>query len=207
MAGQSYAPGFTQEGLFEYHLYTLQHPTTLNNNEIKQISLLSADNVAAKKEYSFENTRDTKVKVTLNITNSKENNLGMPMPKGIVRVYKADSDGQLQFLGEDSIDHTPENEKLKVNVGNAFDIVAQRTRLESEPLGNYGSRESYSIELRNHKTEDVKITVIEHANGNWLITKSSDQYKKKDANTFEFEVIAPKDGTKTVTYTIESRYQ
>lgn len=202
-----YPPSFSQEGLFEYHLYTLQHPTTLNNNEIKQISLLSADNVAAKKEYSFENNRDTKVKVTLNITNSQENNLGMPMPKGIVRVYKADSDGQLQFLGEDSIDHTPKDEKMRINVGNAFDIVAKRIMLNSESLGSYGYRESYSIELRNHKTEDIKITVIEHAYGNWQITKSTDQYNKKDANTFEFEVITPKDATKTITYTIEGKYQ
>jgi hypothetical protein len=131
----------------------------------------------------------------------------MPLPKGIVRVYKADSDGQLQFLGEDSIDHTPKDEKLRINVGNAFDIVAKRIMVNSEPLGNYGYRESSSIEIRNHKTEDVKITVIEHAYGNWQITKSSDEYKKKDANTFEFEVIAPKDVTKTVTYTIESKYQ
>jgi hypothetical protein len=205
--GAGYSPGFTQEGLFEYHLYTLQNPTTLNNNEIKQISLLSADNVAAKKEYSYDNSKDVKVKVILNINNSQENNLGMPMPKGIVRVYKADSDGQLQFLGEDSIDHTPKDENLRINVGNSFDILANRIMLNSEPLGNYGSRESYSIELKNHKTEDVNITITEHAYGNWVITKSTDQYKKKDANTFEFEVIAPKDGTKTVTYTVESRYQ
>ncbi|MCZ7382872.1 MAG: DUF4139 domain-containing protein [Candidatus Methanoperedens sp.] len=200
-------PGFTQEGLFEYHLYTLQRPTTLNNNEIKQISLLSADNVPAKKEYSYDGARDgEKVKVTLNITNSEENGLGMPLPKGVVRAYKADSDGQLQFLGEDSIDHTPKDEKLKVNIGNAFDIVGSRTVMNVEGLGQYGSRESYSIELKNHKSEDAKITVIEHFYGKWQITKSSEQYKKKDANTAEFEVIVPKDGTKTITYIAEIGY-
>lgn len=203
-----FPPGFSQEGLFEYHLYTLQRPTTLNNNEIKQISLLSADNVPAKKEYSYDGTKDgEKVKVTLNITNSKENGLGMPLPKGVVRVYKADSDGQLQFLGEDSIDHTPKDEKLKINVGNAFDIVGKRTVTDREGLGSYGIRESYSIELKNHKTEDVKITVTEHLYGNWQVTKTSEQYKKKDANTIEFEVNVPKDGTKTITYTAEVRYQ
>lgn len=201
-------PDFTQEGLFEYHLYTLQRPTTLNNNEIKQISLLSADDVPAKKEYSYDGARDgEKVKVTLNITNSEENGLGMPLPKGVVRAYKADSDGQLQFLGEDSIDHTPKDEKLRINVGNAFDIVGKRTVTDREGLGSYGIRESYSIELKNHKTEDAKITVTEHLYGNWQVTKASEQYKKKDANTIEFEVNVPKDGTKTITYTAEIRYQ
>ncbi|MFZ3060664.1 MAG: DUF4139 domain-containing protein [Candidatus Methanoperedens sp.] len=199
--------GFTQEGLFEYHLYTLQRPTTLNNNEIKQISLLSADNVPAKKEYSYDGARDgEKVKVTLNITNSEENGLGMPLPKGVVRAYKADSDGQLQFLGEDSIDHTPKDEKLRINVGNAFDIVGKRTATDREGMGSYGVRESYSIELKNHKTEDAKIIVTEHLYGNWQVTKASEQYKKKDANTIEFELNVPKDGTKTITYTAEIRY-
>ncbi len=203
-----FPPGFRQEGLFEYHLYTLQRPTTLNNNEIKQVSLLSADSVPAKKEYSYDGARDgEKVKVTLNMTNSKENGLGMPLPKGVVRAYKADSDGQLQFLGEDSIDHTPKDEKLRINVGNAFDIVGKRTVTDREGMGSYGIRESYSIELKNHKTEDAKIIVTEHLYGNWQITKASEQYKKKDANTIEFEVTVPKDGAKTITYTAEIRYQ
>lgn len=201
-------PGFTQAGLFEYHLYTLQRPTTLNNNEIKQISLLSADNVPAKKEYSYDGAKDgEKVRVILNITNSKENNLGMPLPKGVVRVYKADSDGQLQFLGEDSIDHTPKDEKLRINIGNAFDIVGKRTVIDREGLGSYGNRETYSIELKNHKNEDAKIIVTEHFYGNWQITKASENYTKKDANTIEFKVNVPNDGTKTITYTVETRYQ
>ncbi|VVB97135.1 Uncharacterised protein [uncultured archaeon] len=200
-------PGFTQEGLFEYHLYTLQRPTTLNNNEIKQISLLSADNVPAKKEYSYDGAYNgEKVRVILNITNSEENGLGMPLPKGVIRVYKADSDGQLQFLGEDSIDHTPKDEKLRINIGNAFDIVGSRTVTDREGLGSYGSRESYNIELKNHKTEDAKIIVTEHLYGLWQITKASDQYTKKDANTIEFEVTVPRNGTKTITYTAEMRY-
>ncbi|MCZ7355653.1 MAG: DUF4139 domain-containing protein [Candidatus Methanoperedens sp.] len=199
--------GFSEEGLFEYHLYTLQRTTTLNNNEIKQISLLSADNVPARKEYSYDGTRDgEKVKVVLNITNSKENGLGMPLPKGVVRAYKADTDGQLQFLGEDSIDHTPKDEKLRIAVGNAFDIVGNRLVTNVEGLGSNGNRESYSIELKNHKTEDINVTVIEHLNGNWKITKSSEQYKKKDAYTIEFEVNVSKDGTKNIAYTAEIRY-
>lgn len=161
----------------------------------------------AKKEYSYDGAKDgEKVKVTLNMTNSNENGLGMPLPKGVVRVYKADSDGQLQFLGEDSIDHTPKDEKLRINVGNAFDIVGKRTATDREGMGSYGIRESYSIELKNHNTEDVKITVIEHLYGNWQVTKASEQYRKKDANTIEFEVIVPKDGSKTITYTAEIRY-
>ncbi len=198
--------GFREAGLFEYHIYTLQRPTTLNNNEIKQISLLSADEVPVTKEYSYDGLRyGEKVRVTLNITNSRKNGLGIPLPKGVVRVYKADNDGQLQFLGEDSIDHTPKDENLRINVGNAFDVMGKRTVMHRERLGSYGLRESYQIKLKNHKNEEVKITVIEHLHGDWEITKASEQYRKRDANTIEFVVNIPKDGSKTITYTAEFR--
>ncbi len=198
--------GFVEESLFEYHLYTLERPATLKNNEVKQLSLLSADSVPVKKELIFDASKSENVQVVLNLTNSKEKSLGMPLPAGVVRVYKADSEGQLQFLGEDSIDHTPKDEEIKVVVGSAFDITCTRTQTDYQRISNDVWRESYEIELKNHKSEEQKIRIVEHLYGDWEITTTSDTYKKTDAYTAEWEVTVPADGSKKVTFTVERRY-
>ena len=127
---------FVEEALFEYHLYTLERPATLKNNQVKQISLLSADSVPIEKELVFEVSESKDVRVALNLSNSKEKGLGMPLPAGVIRAYKADSEGQLQFLGEDSIDHTPKDEEFKVVVGNAFDVTGIRTKTDYKKVGS-----------------------------------------------------------------------
>ena len=223
--------GFVEEALFEYHLYTLERPATLKNNQVKQISLLSADSVPVEKELVFEISKSEDIRVVLNLENSKEKGLGMPLPAGIVRVYKADSEGQLQFLGEDSIDHTPKDEELKIVVGNAFDVIATRTKTDSKKvdsdhwresydfdktgkriqtnLRKIGSdvwRESFEIELKNHKSEAQKVKIIEHFYGNWEIIESSDTYKKADAFTAEWKVEVPANGSKKVSYILERSY-
>jgi len=220
--------GFVEETLFEYHLYTLERPATLKNKQVKQISLLSADSVSVEKELVFEISKNNNVQVVLNLNNSKEKGLGMPLPAGVVRVYKADSEGQLQFLGEDSIDHTPKGEKVTVVVGSAFDVTGKRTQTDYKKVGsdiwkesydfdakgtrtqtNYrkvGSdiwRGSYEIELKNHKSEAQKVKILEHFYGNWEITESSDTYQKVDAFTAEWEVTVPANGLKKVSYIME----
>lgn len=197
---------FVEESLFEYHLYTLERPATLKNNQIKQLSLLSADAVPVEKELIFDVSKSDKVQVVLNLENSKEKGLGMPLPTGVVRVYKADSEGQLQFLGEDSIDHTPKDEEVKVVVGNAFDVTGTRTQTAYKKVSTHVWRESYEIELKNHKTEAQKIRIVEHFYGDWEITTSSDASKKVDAYTAEWEVTVPADGSKKVSFTVERRY-
>lgn len=197
---------FAEESLFEYHLYTLERAATLKNNEVKQISLLSADSVPVEKELIFDVSKSSDVQVVLNLSNSKQKGLGMPLPAGVVRVYKADSEGQLQFLGEDSIDHTPKDEEIKVTVGSAFDITGTRTQTDYQRVSNDVWRESYEIELKNHKSEAQKIRVVEHFYGDWEIITSSDTYKKIDAYTTEWEVTVPADGSKKVTFTVERTY-
>ena len=197
---------FAEESLFEYHLYTLERPATLKNNQVKQLSLLSADAVPVEKELIFDVSKSDKVQVVLNLENSKEKGLGMPLPAGVVRVYKADSEGQLQFLGEDSIDHTPKDEEVKVVVGSAFDVTGTRTQTDYKKVSTDVWRESYEIELKNHKTEAQKIRIVEHFYGDWEITTSSDTSKKTDAFTAEWEVTVPADGSKKVSFTVERRY-
>jgi hypothetical protein len=197
--------GLSETTLFEYHLYTLEKPVTLANNQAKQISLLSADSVPMQKELVFDSWKGDKVQVVLKMENSEAKGLGKPLPKGIVRVYQPDSEGQLQFLGEDQIDHTPKGAKIKVTVGNAFDVVGKRTQTGFEQVSNNVQRTSYEIELNNSKPQAQDVTVVEHFFGDWEITKSSDKYEKTDASTVEFRVSVPANGTKTISYTVENK--
>lgn len=223
--------GFAEEALFEYHLYTLERSATLKNNQVKQISLLSADSVPIEKEFIFDVSKSKDIQVVLNLVNSKEKGLGMPLPAGVIRVYKTDSEGQIQFLGEDSIGHTPKDEEFKIVVGSAFDITGTKTRTCSKKVDsdlwkeyydfdaagkriqtNYQKvssdvwRETYIIELKNHKSEAQKVKVIEHFYGNWKIIESSDTYKKADAFTAEWEVKVPADSSKKVSYILDRSY-
>jgi hypothetical protein len=199
--------GLSETTLFEYHLYTLEKPVTLANNQAKQISLLSADSVPVQKELVFDSGKGDKVQVVLKMENSEAKGLGKPLPKGIVRVYQPDSEGQLQFLGEDQIDHTPKGEKIKVTVGNAFDVVGKRTQTGFEQVSNNVQRTSYEIELNNSKPQAQDVTVVEHFFGDWEITKNSDKYEKTDASTVEFRVSVPARGTKTISYTVENKLE
>ena len=198
--------GFVEESLFEYHLYTLERPATLKNNQIKQLSLLSTDSVPVEKELVFDVSKSNDIQVVLNLNNSKEKGLGMPLPAGVLRVYKADSEGQLQFLGEDSIDHTPKDEEINVVVGSAFDVTGKRTQTNYDKVSTNAWKESYEIELKNHKSEAQKVKIVEKIYGEWKITENSDPYEKKDANTAEWEVTVPADSSKKVTYTVQRSY-
>lgn len=197
---------FVEESLFEYHLYTLERTATLKNNQVKQISLLSADSVPVEKELIFDVSKSENVQAVLNLENSEEKGLGMPLPAGVVRVYKSDSDGQLQFLGEDSIDHTPKDEDVEVVVGDSFDVTATRTQTDYDKVSNDVRRQSYEVELKNHKSEAQTVRIVEHFYGDWEIITSSDSSEKTDAYTVEWEVTVPSDGSKKVTFTVEYRY-
>lgn len=197
---------FVQEPLFEYHLYTLEKPATLENNQAKQISLLSANSVPIEKKLIYDSSVNEKVLAYLTLQNSNESGLGMPLPAGIVRIYGKDSSGGLQFLGEDRIKHTPEGGELRVTVGSAFDLTAKRNQTNYQRIGDNVERVTYQIELNNSKSEDQAVTVVEHLYGEWEILESSDSYEKTDAFTVEFRVMVPARGTKLVSYTVERRF-
>lgn len=200
------AESFVEESLFEYHLYTLQRPATLRNNQVKQLSLLSVNSVPVEKKLVFDVSKSSDVQVALSLNNSKEKGLGMPLPAGVLRVYKTDSEGQLQFLGEDSIKHTPKDEEIKVVVGNAFDVTGKRTQTNYNKISSNIWRESYETEIKNHKSESQKVKIVEHFYGDWEITTTSNPYGKKDAFTAEWEITVPADSSKKVTYTVERSY-
>jgi hypothetical protein len=213
------APQFREEPLFEYHLYTLERPATLLDNEKKQITLLQAPEVGLEKHFELRGQAQwfraaygqpmeskRKVSVLLELENREANGLGMPLPKGVVRVYKEDGDGGRQFVGEDEIDHTPRDERVRVKLGEAFDVVADRRQTEWQERGRCGSESSFEIELRNHKDTDVEVEVIEPAMGEWEILRSSHPYVRKDAHSFSFTPKVPAHGEATVTYTARVRW-
>lgn len=201
--------GFEEESFFEYHLYTLGRTTTIKNNQVKQVELLNSASIPAQKSYIYEGSVNPgKVKVMLELKNSQENNLGMPLPKGRIRVQKADSEGSLQFIGEDRIDHTPKDEKVRIYIGNAFDIKGERIRTEVREPNKNVREESYRITLRNHKKEPVTITVVEYLNrwNEWQIIKKDHDFVKTEAGKAEFTVNIPANGEKVINYTVRYKW-
>jgi hypothetical protein len=209
---------FKEEAFFEYHIYTLQRPSTIKDNQTKQINLVTADSIPVRKELIFHGTNyyfysryveaiaNQKVGVFVEIANKKENNLGIPLPKGTVRVYKHDSEGSLQFIGEDSIDHTPKDEKIKIKLGDAFDVVGTRKQIDWKKIAYDTYEASFEISLRNHKKEDIIVKVVEPIPGSWTMLSSSHEHKKTEAFTAEFEIPVQKDKETKLTYRVRMRY-
>ena len=206
-AGEEEVPGgFEERELFEYHLYDLQRRTTVYNAEIKQISLFDPQRIHAQKRFVFDSRKDPlKVSVSMEFINSDKDGLGMPLPKGKVRVFKRDTDGSIEFIGEDSIDHTPKNEKVRLTLGKAFDLAAERRVLDTQRISPLVREQTIEISLRNRKTEPVSITAVEHLWGDWEILKTSHEYEKKDAYTAEFTVNVLEDSETKILYTVRFR--
>ena len=222
------APPVTEKAFDEFHLYTLERATTLRNLETKQVEFIHASNVATKQLYiydgakidsnryggwNWENIRNdhsygtesnTKIWVMREFVNSDANHLGMPLPKGRVRFYRRNDDGQMEFTGENMIDHTPHDETVRIYTGNSFDLTGERKRTNyTVDNGRTMASETFEIRIRNHKKEPVEVRVVEHLyrGTNWTITTKSDEYAKKDSQTIEFPVSIQPDGEKVMTYT------
>ncbi len=209
---------FQEESFFEYHLYSLEGRTTIKQNQTKQISLLDVAEIPIKKELRYYGASqyyrgqlgtplsNQKVGVFLEIANREQYRLGMPLPKGTVRVYKAATDKSLQFIGEDVIDHTPKDEKVKIKMGEAFDVVAERTQRDWKKIASGLYETEWDIQIRNHKKEDVQVTIIEPVPGDWEVIKTSHPYEKAEAHTLQYVVKVPKDGKTAVTYRVRMRW-
>ena len=196
------APDFEEKEFFEYHLYTLTRAATLKNNQQKQVELFPAAKTAVTKEYTYDGARDPKkVSVTITFKNKKEGGLGLPLPAGKVRLYKPEGEAQV-LVGEDNIDHTPRDEEVRLKVGDAFDIVGERTQVSYRQVGDRASEEKVKINLRNHKDVAINVLVVEHLGGDWRITESSMTHKKKDANTAEWRLPVAARGEANLEYTV-----
>jgi hypothetical protein len=218
MAKQSFA----EEGLFEYHLYTLDRPSTIKNAQTKQIQLLQAEGIRITKDYVLSGgmhyfqsvwsgpASKEKIKVFVGFKNSETTpGLGQPLPKGIVRVFKKDRSGSPQLIGEDNIDHTPKNEEIKLELGNAFDIVADRRQtdfrhLTTRPGTTYES--AHEIKIRNQKDTPVMVRVVEPIGGEWTMIETSHPHKKTAAFESQWEIPVAPGGESVLTYRVRVRY-
>ena len=211
---------FQEQGFFEYHMYTLQRPTTIRDNETKQVSLLEAAGFEVKKEFVLNGQHyyyagynspgqpiKEKVGVYMQFRNSQQNKLGMPLPAGTVRLYKKDDKGNQQFIGEDRIDHTPKDEDVRVKVGDAFDIVAERKQTDYKVIVSGHMYEyAYEIKIRNHKDGPITVVVNEPIGGDWEMVSSTFEARKTAAFAAQFNVPVAKDGEATLSYRVRVRY-
>jgi len=226
-AARQAAPGFEEKAFFEYHLYTLGHPTTLPDNSTKQIELFpDARGVPCDKvlvyyglspgfrglfpnpvtDRNYGTESNSKVDIYLRFKNAKDNGLGIPLPAGRIRVSKLDpADKSLEFIGEDTIDHTPKDEQVLIKLGNAFDVVGERKQIDFKiDTARDWLEEEIEIKLRNHKDEPVTVIVKENLYRwvNWEIVSKTQDYEKVDARTIQFPVQIKKDGETTVRYRV-----
>jgi hypothetical protein len=212
-----------EESLFEYHLYTLGRPTTIAENQTKQVALLSASGVPARKElllkgndYYYQSIygelgQKIKVGVFVEFENKESAHLGMPLPKGIIRVYKKDGAGNAQFIGEDRVDHTPKNEKVRLKLGDAFDVTADKKQTDFKKLGgsgkyNYVFESAYEVLLKNGKKEAVVVTVQEPMPGDWQVLSENHPSTKSASNTAVWKISVPAEGSTKLVYRSLVRY-
>ena len=221
------APQVEERTFFEYHLYEVQRPVTIKDQQTKQIEFVTGSDVPAVKFFVYDGAQmrfpglyqplddpsygtasNKKIMVMLEFTNGEDQGLGVPLPKGTLRVYKKDVDGSTLLVGEDAIDHTPKDEQVRLYIGDAFDIVGERVQTDFKvEYDDDWMEESYEITLRNHKDEDVEVRVVEHLFRwtEWRILEESHEHDKTDARTIEFRVPVEANGETTVTYTV--RYE
>jgi hypothetical protein len=214
----------TEKSFDEFHLYTLQRATSLRDEQTKQVEFVRAEGIRAQRLYIYDGAQigayyyggpiqdpsygtqsNPKIWVMQEFKNSETNHLGIPLPKGRLRFYRRDNDGHLEFVGENTIDHTPKDETIRVYTGNSFDIAGERkqTNFHVESRMHWMD-ETYEIRVRNHKKEPVQVRVVEHLYrcNNWKLVDNSGNFRKTDAHTVEFPVTIAPDGEQVVTYTV-----
>jgi hypothetical protein len=214
------APKMVEEQAFEYHLYRLDTPVTIQENQTKQVALMAAASVPVTKQYliadaanvwgrystSFGEAERVNATVKLKFVNDEKSKVGVPLPKGIVRVYKADSQGESVFVGEDSIDHTPKNEDVNLTLGQAFDITARATQTDFEQISDRVYENEYEVEIKNAKAEKITVDLREQVPGDWKMIKESQEHKKLDSQTAGWQVEVPANGSTTLTYRVRMQF-
>jgi hypothetical protein len=217
------APAVSEKAFDEFHLYSIARPTTLHDHETKQVEFVHAEKMYAPTIYVYDGavgyqfyglnydrgygqSDNKKIIVQREFKNAETNQLGIALPAGKLRFYRRDADGQLQFVGENTIDHTPRNETVRITTGNSFDLVGERKQTDFHvDTSEKWINETFEIKLRNRKkTDAVEIRVVEHLYrwSNWNITAKSDEFTKKDSQTIEFRIPVKPDEERTVTYTV-----
>lgn len=202
--------GFKERELFDYHLYDLQRPVTIKDREIKQVALFDEVSASAEKFYIFSNFANSESEkpliVHLKINNSKSNNLGFPLPEGVVRIFKKDIDKTLQLIGEDRISHTSKDDTLHLEIGNAFDVKGKRVIKERTKVSKRSEKVSVEIKIFNRKNKNIKVELHESHSGDWFVKNASHNYIKKSNSLLVFPIEVKANQTITVNYTFQKKW-
>jgi hypothetical protein len=212
-----------EKSLLEYHLYTLDRPTNIMEAQTKQVALLSAASVPVTKElvlrgadyyytgqYGEIGTK-MKVGVYIEFDNKEASKLGMPLPKGTLRVYKKDSGGNAQFVGEDNIDHTPKNESVRLKLGESFDVTVDKKQTDFKVLPpptkrNQLYESAFELVLKNAKKQKTTVIVQEPIGGDWKIISESAQHTKANSHLAVWKIEIPAESSTTLTYRAQVKY-
>jgi hypothetical protein len=215
VAAKAASAEMREEAFAEYHLYTLERATTVKDRQQKQVALLEADGVRAVRSYVVESPQwwylqrvgkqKQDVRVDVEIANRADNHLGMALPAGVVRLYQRDRRGTSQFVGEDRIEHTPKDEIVKVTMGNAFDVVAERRQTDYRKLADNLYEDAFEVTLRNHKESAVTVEVRDQVGGDWEMVSNSHPFEKLSASGISFSVPVPANGEAKLTYRVRVR--
>lgn len=212
------AAPMAEESLLEYHLYSLDRLTTIAENQTKQVALLSASTIPVKKslvlaggDYYYgasvgELGQKLKVSAFVEFDNKETSKLGVPLPKGIMRVYKKDGAGNAQFVGEDAIDHTPKNEAVRLKLGEAFDVTADKKQTEFKKISERTFESAYAFVIKNAKSEPVTVTVQEPIPGDWKMMSESQASQKVSANMLVWQVQVPANASQMLKYRVRVKY-
>jgi hypothetical protein len=215
------APKMQEQAAFEYHLYSLDRPTTIQQNQTKQVSLLTAASIPVRKVYLFDNLAQNyggyldrsaadpqrvNASIRLKFENDEASKLGMPLPEGVIRVYKADTAGEAIFVGEDHIDHTPKNEHVDLTLGEAFDVTARAKQVSFEKLSDHVYETGYEVELKNAKKEAITVTLRETLPGTWKMIEENNKHEELNAATAQWQVQVPSEGSSKLTYKVRISY-
>ena len=198
-------PAKSAADLFAYHLYPLSGTMDLRHLETTQVPIVGPTRVPARRAYVYDAARDgSHVRVRLELGNEKSQGLGLPLPEGRVRVYESagGAGGVRTLVGEDAIGHTPAGEKIKILSGTAFDLVGDRTRVSHTRVSRNVTEDAYTISIRNRGTKAATVTVVETLYGNWEITAKSAAFRRKDADTIEFDLAVPAGQSAAMSYTV-----
>jgi hypothetical protein len=210
-----------EEAAFEYHLYSLERPTTIQQNQTKQVSLLTAASIPVQKVYLFDNLalnyggyldrsaadpQRVNASIRLKFENDEASKLGIPLPQGVIRVYKADQAGEAIFVGEDHIDHTPKNEHVDLTLGEAFDVTARAKQVSFEKLSDHVYETAYEVELKNAKKEAITVTLRESLPGTWKVLEENNKHEQLNAATAQWQVAVPSEGSSKLTYKVRISY-
>jgi len=196
----------SEQTFSEYHLYTLDRPATLRDRESQSLTMIEPHTVKVTPRYVYRGGDPRGVMSRMEVVNSKEAGLGVPLPGGRVRFYEADPSGAIQFTGETRIDHTPEGEKLTLDIGQAFDLAAERSETSNRRISDREREYGVRIKLRNRKKAAVTIVAQESVGGDTEILQKTHEFTRKDANTIEFSVPVPAGKEVVIEYTARVRY-